>query len=50
MEQGEGRKRTIQELNAALGAKEESEKDFHIRQALQLIELDRENTSKMNAE
>lgn len=50
MERGEGQKRAIEELNAALGAKQESQKDFHVRQALQLIELDGDNASKMNTE
>lgn len=46
----EGQKRGIEDLRAALEAEDESQKDFHVRQALQLIELDGANTSETNAE
>lgn len=50
MAQRGGRDRVLEELNAALGATEECQKNYHIRQAIQLIELDGETTSPVNAE
>ncbi|UPV74517.1 hypothetical protein M0R89_00255 [Halorussus limi] len=50
MADSEEQEMAIEELRTALDAEEEGEKDFHVRQALQLLKLERKNDREMNAE
>lgn len=50
MAENEGRETVIEELEAALETEEGDEKNYHIRQALQHLELNGEGGSDWNAE
>ena len=50
MGESEGRGRVVTELEAALEAETNQQKDFHVRQALQLLNLDGERRSDADSE
>ncbi|UPW00551.1 hypothetical protein M0R88_00255 [Halorussus gelatinilyticus] len=50
MDESEEQETAIGQLRTALDSSDEHEQDFHIRQALQLLKLERENDREMNAE